>query len=209
MSERDQRSRDHAPTEIETSSAPNEQLARSQSTLLVDTPRLNDEARHESAEELTRRGLLTKISLLGSAAIGAVVGIPIIGYLLGPLVKPTPSDWRNVGKVDDFSPGETKLVAFDDPSPLPWAGQTARLAAYIRREGQNDQFLAFAVNCTHLGCPVNWQPSSGIFICPCHGGVYYADGTVAAGPPPRRLFTYDTRVANGQVQLRATPLQTS
>jgi menaquinol-cytochrome c reductase iron-sulfur subunit len=209
MSDRDQRSRGQAPTEIEASSAPNEQMARSQSTLHVDTPRLNDEARRESAEELTRRSLLTKISLLGSAAIGAVVGIPIVGYLLGPLLKPTPSDWRNVGKVGDFSPGDTKLVAFDDPSPLAWAGQTARLAAYIRREGQQEQFLAFAVNCTHLGCPVNWQPSSGIFICPCHGGVYYADGTVAAGPPPRRLFTYDTRVVNGQVQLRATPLQTS
>ena len=169
-------------------------MSRSQSTLLVDTPRLNDGEADKTEAELTRRALLTKISLLGSAAIGAVVGIPIIGDLLGPLLKPTPSDWRNVGKVDDFSPGETK-GGWRLMTPRRCRGRADGAAGgYIRREGQNDQFIAFAVNCTHLGCPVNWQPSSAIFICPCHGGVYYADGTVAV--VRRRACYLHTRPAS-------------
>jgi Rieske Fe-S protein len=35
---------------------------------------------------------------------------------------------------------------------------------------------------------VSWFPQSGLFMCPCHGGVYYADGKRASGPPPRGLF---------------------
>jgi menaquinol-cytochrome c reductase iron-sulfur subunit len=39
-------------------------------------------------------------------------------------------------------------------------------------------------------------------MCPCHGGVYYSDGNVAAGPPPLPLFRYEVRVANGEVQMK-------
>jgi menaquinol-cytochrome c reductase iron-sulfur subunit len=36
--------------------------------------------------------------------------------------------------------------------------------------------------------------------------VYYADGTVAGGPPPRPLFQYETRVQNGRLQVLSRPL---
>jgi len=49
---------------------------------------------------------------------------------------------------------------------------------------------------------VRWLEGAELFMCPCHGGVYYDDGTVAAGPPPRPLFRYDVRVENGEVQMR-------
>jgi hypothetical protein len=35
---------------------------------------------------------------------------------------------------------------------------------------------------------VSWFQESGLFMCPCHGGVYYANGERASGPPPRGLF---------------------
>jgi menaquinol-cytochrome c reductase iron-sulfur subunit len=38
-------------------------------------------------------------------------------------------------------------------------------------------------------------------MCPCHGGVYYKDGSVAAGPPPRPLERYPVRVQDGQVEI--------
>jgi menaquinol-cytochrome c reductase iron-sulfur subunit len=87
-----------------------------------------------------------------------------------------------------------------DPSPLPWAGITAKNAVWLRRESDTS-FIAFAANCTHLGCPVRWMEGAELFMCPCHGGVYYKDGNVAAGPPPRPLFRYDVRVENGEVQI--------
>ena len=58
------------------------------------------------------------------------------------------------------------------------------------------RFLVLAVNCAHLGCPVSWFQESGLFMCPCHGGVYYANGERASGPPPRGLFRYDYGVTS-------------
>ena len=67
-------------------------------------------------------------------------------------------------------------------------------------------FTAFTVHCTHLGCPVRWVADAKLFLCPCHGGVYYADGTVSAGPPPKPLPQYPVRVRDGQVEILTSPI---
>jgi menaquinol-cytochrome c reductase iron-sulfur subunit len=113
--------------------------------------------------------------------------------------------WRPVGSVDSFKIGKTVKVTFRDPSPLAWAGVTADTAAWLRRVSE-DMFMAFALNCTHLGCPVRWLPDAGLFMCPCHGGVYYSDGHVAGGPPPRALFKYPVRVKNGMVEIQTSAI---
>lgn len=159
-------------------------------------------------EVATRRRFLSRLSLGLSAAAAAVVSVPIVAYLLSPLLGPRPRDWIDVGDVGQFKVGTTVEVALQDPSPLPWAGQTARTAAWLRRDSDT-QFIAFQVNCTHLGCPVRWEEKASLFLCPCHGGVYYADGRVAGGPPPHPLFKYEVRVQNGKVQVRSLGLQVS
>jgi menaquinol-cytochrome c reductase iron-sulfur subunit len=157
---------------------------------------------------ITRRRFLSRISLALSALAGAVVGVPIVSYLLSPLLYPSPPVWKSIGPVDGFKVGETVQVALDDPSALPWAGQTERTAAWLRRE-DDTQFKAFSVHCTHLGCPVNWRPDSSLFLCPCHGGVYAADGSVTGGPPPRALFALAVRVHNGAVEIQTGALPLS
>jgi menaquinol-cytochrome c reductase iron-sulfur subunit len=156
--------------------------------------------------QVNRRRFLSAGILGLTGLAGAVVSVPIVAYLLDPLLHPAPNEWRDVGAVGQFKVGETVEVTFQDPSPLPWAGQTAKTAAWLRRDGV-EQFTAFAVNCTHLGCPVSWLQSAGLFLCPCHGGVYYANGSVAAGPPPHALFHYDTRVRSGRVEVLTRGLQ--
>src|SRR3977135_3019233 len=143
----------------------------------------------EEELSVTRRRLLGRISLALSGLAAAVVSVPIVAYLLSPLLQPPPAEWRHLGLVTNFRIGETVEVAYDEPSPLPWAGQTARTAVWLRRTGDM-AFTAFALNCTHLGCPGNWRQDAKLFLCPCHGGVYYADGSVAGGPPPLPLRTY-------------------
>lgn len=155
---------------------------------------------------VSRRRFLSRISLALSGLAGAVVSVPIIAYLLSPLLQPALREWRDLGLVDTFAIGQTVEVAYDEPSPLPWAGQTARTALWLRRNSDVD-FIAFAINCTHLGCPVNWKPDAGLFLCPCHGGVYYADGSVAGGPPPHPLTRLATRIIdNNRVQVQTRPL---
>jgi menaquinol-cytochrome c reductase iron-sulfur subunit len=153
----------------------------------------------------TRRTFLSRISLGLSALAGAVVSVPILAYLLSPVIRPAAREWKDLGFVENFRIGETVEVAFDEPSPLPWAGQTARSAVWLRRTGERE-FTAFGLNCTHLGCPVNWRPQAKLFLCPCHGGVYYADGQVAGGPPPHPLVKYDIRLDGDRVQVLTRPL---
>lgn len=159
----------------------------------------------ESAAVLTRRAFLNRLSLILSGLIALVLSVPILAYLLTPLLRRAPRVWVNVGLLDQFAVGQTVQVAIEDPSPLPWAGQTTRTSVWLRREGLTE-FIAFAVNCTHLACPVNWRAEARLFLCPCHGGVFYADGRVAGGPPPRPLVRYDVRVQDDVVQVLTGPV---
>ena len=149
--------------------------------------------------------LLNVFSIGMGVLAAAVVSVPILSYLLSPLIKPAKNVWRTVGTLDSFQIGKTVQVSIQDPSPLAWAGQTAQTAAWVRRDGQT-AFTVFAINCTHLGCPVSWVDGARLFFCPCHGGVYYADGTVAGGPPPRPLFRYQVRILNEDVQVKTRNL---
>ena len=155
--------------------------------------------------ECTRRQFFVRLGIVLSSVAGALVAIPIIGSILEPIFRKPPPEWRPVGLVGSFTEGETVLVKFIDSSPLPWAGVTAETAAWLRRAGQ-ENFIAFSVNCAHLGCPVRWIAGAKLFMCPCHGGVYYEDGSVAAGPPPRGLYQYPVRVNNGQVEILTSPI---
>jgi menaquinol-cytochrome c reductase iron-sulfur subunit len=167
-------------------------------------------ARVETPEFLSRRRFLEKISIALASFCAAVVGVPLIGFVIAPLFRKAPEQWVTLGKVGDFQIGKTTSVTVLDPSPLPWAGITAKNAVWLRRESDSS-FIAFSVNCTHLGCPVRWMEGAELFMCPCHGGVYYKDGNVAAGPPPRPLFRYDVRIENGEVKINSVvvPISTT
>ena len=156
-------------------------------------------------EELTRRRFFAKLSVTLGGLCAAILGVPLVGFVVAPLFLKVRETWISVGKIDDFELGKTVNVPFPDPSPLPWAGITAKGAAWLRRDGK-EQFTAFSVNCTHMGCPVRWLPDAELFMCPCHGGVYYQDGTVAAGPPPHPLVRYEVRVSDGQVEIKAAAI---
>jgi Rieske Fe-S protein len=148
-----------------------------------------------------RRSLLRWLTYAVGAVAGAVAGVPIVGYLLGTRRHPT--IWVDLGPAAGFRVGETRLVTFDNPLRQPWDGQAALTGVHVRREDEREHFLVLAANCAHLGCPVTWFPQSGLFMCPCHGGVYYASGERASGPPPRGLFHCVWRVRGGRLEIQA------
>jgi menaquinol-cytochrome c reductase iron-sulfur subunit len=161
------------------------------------------ETKTQSSLETSRRQFLTRISVILSSIGAALVAIPSVAFLLG--LRKTPQVWRTVGKLSDFKIGSTVNVSFQDSSPLSWSGVTAQTAAWLRRTS-DQQFVAFSMNCTHLGCPVRWLSEANLFMCPCHGGVFYADGQVASGPPPKPLNQYPVRVDNDEVQILTSPV---
>jgi Rieske Fe-S protein len=49
-------------------------------------------------------------------------------------------------------------------------------------------YKAYSRRCTHLSCPVEWEPDKNRLYCPCHNGAFSpVDGAVLQGPPPRAL----------------------
>jgi menaquinol-cytochrome c reductase iron-sulfur subunit len=86
-------------------------------------------------------------------------------------------------------------------------GETAKIPCWVRRSTTN-QFQVFAINCAHLGCPVRWFAQSRLFLCPCHGGTYYEDGSRASGPPERGLFKYRLRIQGTSLMIHAGDVPT-
>jgi Rieske Fe-S protein len=165
------------------------------------------------AEALPGRRSFFKWLTYGLGAVaGLAAGVPFLGYLLG--ARKAPVKWVPLGPVTSFPLNQTRLMDFDNPIRQPWDGMVARTGVYVRYEGEDKtpvaarsettpqragdakrhKFLVLAVNCAHLGCPVSWFQESGLFMCPCHGGVYYASGERASGPPPRGLYRCVYRV---------------
>lgn len=159
----------------------------------------------DSAAALPRRDFLSRVSLALGAAAAALASVPAVVYVLGPSVEHEPEVWRDVGPVDQFQIGSTVEVTIDSPAAEQWAGVSERMGAWLRRVSATE-FVAFSINCTHLGCPVRWLPSANLFMCPCHGGVFYADGRVAAGPPQQPLKHHRVRVTAGRVEVSTRPI---
>jgi Rieske Fe-S protein len=157
---------------------------------------------------LSRRGFLMKVGILFNALAGMVVAVPIVRYLAGSVARGNDYlSWVSLGSVGQFPEGETRLATFISPYAMPTDGKTVDTACWVRRIS-DDHFQVFAINCAHLGCPVRWFPQSGLFMCPCHGGAYYRDGSRASGPPERGLFEYPYKIENGELTIQAGELPT-
>jgi len=151
-----------------------------------------------------------KVGLGFNALIGAMLAVPVVRYILSPIARerrPGYESWLSLGSLDRFPAGQTRLATYRNPIVNPWDGETATIACWVRHI-DGDNFQVFAINCAHLGCPVRWFPQSGLFMCPCHGGAYYADGARASGPPERGLFEYRYKIEAGQLFIKAGEIPT-
>lgn len=173
-------------------------------------------ARSEQVKELqalleehnNRRMFLGTVGVCLSGLAALIIGIPLIGYYLTPLLKPAPRVWREVGPVDLFPVGSTTEVRYRLPFPAisAWAGSTQMAGAYVRQPTPG-HFIGFSMYCTHLGCPVHWEPPpADLFLCPCHGSTFYANGNVATGPAMKPLVRIPVRVRNNRVWVLSSPL---
>ena len=175
---------------------------------MVPPPTVGEQEDRLECERITRRTFLMNVGIGLNALVGLAIAVPVVAYVLGPVTRKRQYlSWVDIGDSIQFPQGETTLVQFINPFNTPWDGETAKIPAYVRTAAPG-QHTVFAVNCAHLGCPVRWFSESQLFMCPCHGGVYYADGSRASGPPERGLFTYETKVQNGRLLINAGQMPT-
>jgi Rieske Fe-S protein len=159
---------------------------------------------------VSRRGALMKLGILFNGVVGAILAVPIVGYIFSPVIrarKPGYGSWLSLGSLDQFPEGQTRLATYRSPAANPSDGETANIPCWVRRV-DGEKFQVFAINCAHLGCPVRWFPQSGLFMCPCHGGAYYSDGSRASGPPERGLFEYPYRLEAGNLFIQPGEMPT-
>jgi hypothetical protein len=171
-------------------------------------PTPGEHLKQDDPRIVSRRWMLLKLGVLLNAAVAVAVATPVVRYLLGPVRRKGGYDsWISLGGLDQFPAGETRLATYENPFNHPWDGDTAKTACWVRRIDEA-KFQVFAINCAHLGCPVRWFPQSSLFMCPCHGGAYYADGSRASGPPERGLFEYQYKIANNELHISAGQMPT-
>jgi Rieske Fe-S protein len=155
--------------------------------------------------------MVVKLGILLNAAVGAILAVPIVRYLLSPVIRERRAgseSWLALGPLDRFPAGQTRLATYRNPIANSSDGETANIPCWVRNV-DGKKFQVFAINCAHLGCPVRWFPQSGLFMCPCHGGAYYSDGSRASGPPERGLFEYPYKVDQGKLLIDAGQMPTT
>jgi Rieske Fe-S protein len=155
-------------------------------------------------ETMTRRRMFTGGAMALGGIAGAAIGLPAIGFAVGPVFEKQNTDFEDVGAPGDFTPDQfvPRTVAL-----RPSVGSAGKSTVYIRKSDPNlpgekaGEFIAISTRCAHAGCPVRWVTAAQRFVCPCHGGVYDFQGKVTGGPPVRPLDRFETRVKDGQVQI--------
>jgi menaquinol-cytochrome c reductase iron-sulfur subunit len=167
-----------------------------------------EDGRTQTGDVSSRRAFLFKLGIALNALAATMLAIPVIGYVFSSFRSKGPyQSWILLGQVEGFPENQTRLATYRNPFTRPWDGATADIPCWVRRLS-GEKFQVFAINCTHLGCPVRWFPQSHLFMCPCHGGAYYDDGARASGPPPRGLFEYKYKIENGQLWVSGGQLPT-
>ena len=145
----------------------------------------------------TRRDWLFTAGVAVNVAAGLLLAVPLIGFVFSSFVeRKDPRSWISLGrsKLSRRKRRASRPIEIRSRGP-----GTAKPPIFRAGCGV---FRAISFRCLRStariwAVPVRWFPESGLFMCPCHGGAYYEDGSRAAGPPPRGLFQYDYKVENG------------
>ncbi|MFN3649581.1 MAG: ubiquinol-cytochrome c reductase iron-sulfur subunit [Armatimonadota bacterium] len=167
---------------------------------------MEDDRSRQAPEEVpegdpTRRDLLA----MGAAAgvVGALIGVPSLALFAAPVLEEKGDSelWVPTGISAESVREHPVAATYQYPQTEGWYAATRqrRVVAMQRDDG----FVAVDTTCTHLGCGVKWVEEAKQFQCPCHGGVFDAQGAPVAGPVSQPLKTLQARVnSQGELEVR-------
>lgn len=142
-------------------------------------------------DDLSRRGMLAALLLMpwqlvatpfaaAWTALTAATAAMLLGLarFMFPNTLVEPPMTFKIGPPSDYPP--------DSVSAKFKAERGVWIVRSTMYNGQ-DQIIALASVCTHLGCTPNWLGGEQKFKCPCHGSGFYISGVNFEGPAPRPL----------------------
>lgn len=155
----------------------------------------------EEPESPQRRKVLGwLVGVINLLVVGAVIG-PVLGFMGGPLARRRESPhWIPVMDESDLPDGSVREVKYAVRVQDGYRIANHEYVVYLKRNGS--EVIALDPTCTHLGCRVKYQEEKSRFFCPCHGGVFDAEGKVVSGPPPRALDRHSAKFEGGKVWVK-------
>jgi quinol---cytochrome c reductase iron-sulfur subunit, bacillus type len=146
----------------------------------------------------TRRSFYAAfIQLLGAAA-AAVIAVPAVVYLLFKPKSPGAGALVEIANLADLETEVPQEVVYTRTRVDGWKTTKEKTTAWVVKNGPQSA-VAFSPQCPHLGCIYHWEVRPGVFLCPCHASAFGLDGKVLAGPAPRPLDRYVSRVEGGKL----------
>ena len=148
---------------------------------------------HDSLPSGGRRRTLILFVNATVALIGGGLSALLGAFAFGPKARAAEGRWIRAGTTSDLKPDEPVARVLSVSRVDGWYRERTRETVFLVWDGDRT-IRALSATCTHLGCQVRWEAKEKKFRCPCHGGVYGADGAVLEGPPPRPLDHVDARI---------------
>ena len=147
-----------------------------------------------------RRGFFLTVIYGLWAAIGTALSIPAAIYLFFPPKLRKENEFAEAGDVTKMVPGSPVEMVFRRNRIDGWRILSEKSTAWAVKLN-NGEIIAFAPQCTHLGCAYHWDDPKKEFLCPCHNSVFSIDGKVVSGPAPRPLDRFEAKVQNNKLML--------
>lgn len=147
---------------------------------------------------MERRTLLARASGALGAILAGGLGLPAIFYLLAPSRRAAASAWLDAANLSDLDTGHPEEVTLRRTRLDGWKLASEKTTAWLVRINENE-VVALAPQCTHLGCAYHFDEKKREFVCPCHTSNFSLDGKVLSGPAPRPLDRYDVKIENNRV----------
>ena len=155
--------------------------------------------------KMDRREFTKVVTAFLGTMMGAIMGIPIIGYVIDPALKSQESDdWISLGPLENYPVGTPTPFSFTQTKVNGWERSTLSYGTYVVRLSESE-VKVLSNRCTHLSCRVTYKSETETYDCPCHDAKFDVEGGVIYGPPPHPLDHFEYKVEEGVLFINPTP----
>jgi menaquinol-cytochrome c reductase iron-sulfur subunit len=135
-------------------------------------------------------------------AMGTLLSIPAIAYLFFPPKAKKAAQWVDAADLRQIPLNTPQELVFRRNKIDGWKITSEKSTAWVIKTA-DQQAVAFAPQCTHLGCAYHFDERNRNFVCPCHNSIFGIDGNVLSGPAPRPLDRYAIKIDGTRLQIGA------